>query len=309
MDAVGYALASQIEPYQWRKLTPIPYSASFIKAEIVGSRVYLISMDRTQVFDITSNAWSQESPMPADRKRTHFATCAVGSKIYVLGGVPTTTGSIILGLRYVDIYDTVSKTWTKGPDLVVGVTDAGASYVDGKVYIFGGRNDFNNVCISDTYSLDIGTGVWSKKQNMPNLISEMGTTVYAGKIYVFGGFYRTSSSGSWTSYDLNSIYSFDPLQNQWASQGSIRAERAACEAVLLGKNIIVIGGKNQVVMAESYDPETKGKKILQSPTETFFFFGSVVYEGTVYVFDGTDVYTFNPNESSIDTLLAWLATR
>jgi N-acetylneuraminic acid mutarotase len=318
MDTVGYALAQQITSYRWKSLAPVPNAEAFNVAEVVGEKAYVIGMDYTQVYDFATNTWTQEPPMPAARKRTRFASCVVGTHIYIIGGVTTTSGSQRPASRLVDIYDTVTKTWSTGPDMLItilnnGVLDAKCAHVSGKVYLMGGRTGLNyggtgDDTINHTYELDIQTGVWTRKRDMPTENSEMGIAVYDGCIYTFGGYRETSTAGTLT---VDNIYMYDPSTDTWTNKRKMGAARSACAAVLVGDTIYIIGGKENV-LSESYKPSNNTSAFIQSPVNSLSYFGAVSYGGTVYVFDAkaaSRTLAFYPAGDAKDALLAWLATR
>lgn len=321
MDAVGYALAKEIPSYHWKSLASIPNAEAFNFAEVVGDKAYIIGMNYTQVYDFASNTWVQEPPMPTERKRTRFASCVVGTKIYVIGGVLTTSGSQIPASRLVDIYDTASKTWSTGPEVPAtimdnGVVDAKCVHIDGKVYLIGGRTGLNyggtgDDTIPDTYALEIQTGTWTRKRDMPTENSEMGVAAYNGLIYTFGGYKEISSVGSTVKIIVDSIYAYAPSADTWTFKQKLKAARSACAAGVVGDTIYIIGGKENV-LSESYKPLNGVASLVQSPTTSLSYFGAVGYNGAIYTFDAKAAQrtlAFYPEAETKETLLAWLATR
>src|SRR5690349_18767446 len=77
--------------------------------------------------------------------RGAHTSCAVGDKIYVIGGSSEGTVPNIDSHNYIQIYDPLSDTWTT-PQTIGNFalrSDATLSVVDGKIYIIGGAYNSN----------------------------------------------------------------------------------------------------------------------------------------------------------------------
>src|SRR5215216_5054316 len=66
-------------------------------------------------------AWRRLAPVPTER--TEVAAAAVGRRIWVLGGYAPDGAS----LATAEVYDTVTNSWSRGPDLPVAVNHAMAA--------------------------------------------------------------------------------------------------------------------------------------------------------------------------------------
>ncbi|HWL07434.1 MAG TPA: DUF1668 domain-containing protein [Planctomicrobium sp.] len=138
----------------WTELPPLPEGRSSHGASIVGDKLYVVGGWRLNgseepqwqstmlVFDLAAEKpeW-QTLPTPPFQRRALMST-ALNGKIYVTGGL-TPEGAIS---RDVDVFDTQTQTWSKGP-AIPGMPMNGnglASYstekalyisgMDGKVY-------------------------------------------------------------------------------------------------------------------------------------------------------------------------------
>lgn len=309
MDSVGYALARQVEPYRWQRVMGIPNYDSYTATEIIGNKAYVISPSYTQVYDFANARWEQEPPMPAERKRYNFATCLIGTKIYVIGGL--LSSGAYGAVRFVDIYDTVQKTWTFGPDMPaltpekLGLHQAGCASVNNSVYLFGGRWSGISGNSDAVYALDLTSGTWSQKGTMPFTLANMGIAQYDGQIYLFGGQINRDSYGG---NDSNNIYLYNPTANSWTTKRTMNSARTGCRAVVFNDKVYILGGEG-TVLVEEYAPSTNALSIKQGPTEIFTNFGAVKYGEAIYVFKGGYVSSYNSAGTSLDTLLAWLAVR
>lgn len=312
MDAVGFALASQIEPYRWKRISALPFPDGEVRVEVVGNKAYVLSRNYNQVYDFLNNRWEQESPMPDDRRRKRFSTCVVGTKIYVLAGADDLDD--IRGDSkplLVDIYDTVTKTWSIGPGTTTNSFSSGCVAFEGKIYLFGGSNQYVygvHQTIRLARVLDVSTGQWSSLTLMDTALSEMGAAAYSGKIYLFGGYTVLNNS---TIRNNDTIFVYDPASGTWAAGPKLYSKRTPVESLVVGSEIFILGGAGAVIV-ESYAPQNNQVTVRQSPTTIRTYFGAAYYGGAVYAFGGDaagSVDVFYPNGTNMNALLAWLATR
>ncbi len=99
-----------------------------------------------------------------------YSTVAIGSKIYVIGGYKSSSPTAVLST--VEVFDTVTSTWSAGPAMPTGRFNAGAGVCQGHVYVFGGTKTFSPR-LSVVEELDPVTGIWSTAPAMPAAASEM----------------------------------------------------------------------------------------------------------------------------------------
>jgi N-acetylneuraminic acid mutarotase len=135
----------------------------------------------TFAYDPQTGQWTKKRDMPTPRAWSHPAP-VIDGKIYVIGGhsgLPTseTRGDV---LSDVEVYDPVSDTWTKSPDMPVKRTFFAAAAVNGKIYVIGGFADDWSTVKSEVWKYDPsfpGTGVTNSsvppkefvlEQNYPN---------------------------------------------------------------------------------------------------------------------------------------------
>ncbi len=90
---------------------------------------------RTEVYDPSTNTWSDRAPIPTPRMSLTAAT-GLDGKIYVIGGQPRWGGE---PMSLVEVYDPVADAWSKGPSLRIGRQGhASAVTPDGKIWVIGG---------------------------------------------------------------------------------------------------------------------------------------------------------------------------
>lgn len=117
-----------------------------------GSCLFLFSLIGNEMYDPNCNRWTVLPDMTNQRLR--HATAVVGHDIYVLGGVGRTVN------RSVEIFNVLSQTWRKGPDLPVGLYSSSAALIDGRwIVLIGGRllnDDVSDQC----FILDVLHEIW-----------------------------------------------------------------------------------------------------------------------------------------------------
>ena len=93
-----------------------------------------------QVFDPTAGTWTASTdsggPAAPATKRYGCGVAAVGSKIYVVGGVDDQSQT----LRSVDIYDTVANTWTSGAPMPTARSGLALVAHNGVLFALGGAD-------------------------------------------------------------------------------------------------------------------------------------------------------------------------
>ncbi len=135
-----------------------------------------------------SAVWRHASPLPVPRNQ--FSAVALGSQIYAIGG-QFHHDSVQLDQSRVDIYDTGTDTWSRGPDLPKGHShaEAGTFVHDGQIYMVGGHT----TPAGGTKSVDPDILVlrparnWELLGRLPMPLSSPAAAIMGDKLYVAGG--------------------------------------------------------------------------------------------------------------------------
>ena len=141
-----------------------------------------------------SARWRNAAPLPVPRNQ--FSTVAVGTKIYAIGGQHH-HDSMQLDQSRVDIYDTATDSWSRGPALPKGHShaEAGTFVHRGGIYMVGGHTTpagGRKSVDADILVLRPG-GDWELLGKLPMPLSSPAATVVGGKLYVAGGSRNGSS--------------------------------------------------------------------------------------------------------------------
>jgi hypothetical protein len=153
------------------------------------------------VYDPINDTWETKSPNPVTRRRGAATSVAVGNSIYVAfgnqGGHETSNHSV--ALTYLDVFNTVTDTWTALPNGKYPRDHAGAALVNGRICVSGGRDGgtiigkklgkFQYPQPGPTECYNIATKTWSIEQDvlLTREESAYGTTCDGKGLLMAGG--------------------------------------------------------------------------------------------------------------------------
>lgn len=237
-------------------------------------------------YDPAANIWDAGTvPMVSGEATSMFAACLAGTKITIFPGQKwdTANNRDALNSYVTQVLDTATRTIasvnTLPPSPVVR-TQAGASFVNGKIYVIGGAEAFRSVDVFDP------AGVAWEEGNapIPAFLDGANMAVLGGKLYVVNG---GNSQGP-----SSSVYSFDPTAASWTQNAATNPNprTGAVSDVYEGK-IILAGGADASSPrgdAQRFDPATGSFTALATdPAATNLACGAVA-SGSLYVFGGYD---------------------
>lgn len=214
----------------------------------IDGKFYLVGgrgMKPVDIYDPQSNAWSEGKTPPLEMH--HFQAVPYQGKLYVMGaftgGYPDEKP-----IPNIYIYDPKADQWEKGPEIPAERRRGAAGVVvyDDKFYIVNGiRNghlgDYKNWL--DEY--DPSSNEWKVLPDAPHERDHFHAAVVGEKLYAAGG--RTTSAETGQSLDLTiaevDVYDFE--SNEWITiEDTIPTQRAGTAAVVVGEDLIIIGGES-----------------------------------------------------------------
>jgi len=226
---------------------------------VVGDNIYVIGGGMAasaydayggMVYDTSATQFPYWSPIPEmsiprpgyKNDRIFYTTVAVDTKIYAIGGSDR-EGDILYGS--IDVYDTVTKKFSLGPNMTEARYGVTAAVIDTKIYIMGGMNGTffpdeerqgRKDALTSVMLYDTATDKWSTAPDMlVGLVGQRAASV-DGKIYVIGGEYVHGDA-------CNKTQIFDPATNQWTMGPDMIESRGADFGVaVLDGNIYALGG-------------------------------------------------------------------
>jgi N-acetylneuraminic acid mutarotase len=199
-----------------------------------GSIDYIATVDS---FNPVSNSWGQAGQLPA--MRTGAAVCAVGTKLYLIGG-QSYAGSNSTVTSSIFEWDPASG-WTQRASMKKQRMDHQAVVLNSKIYIIGGlggSTDPNNC--GPEQSVEVYDPAADRLDTAASLNTGrwfFGAAEANGKIYAIGGLYSFSTDSS-----LASVEEYDPGQNVWTIKAALPKGRFGCAAASWQGRIYVVGG-------------------------------------------------------------------
>lgn len=134
----------------WRFVTNMPKVVANPAIAVVGDKAYLIGgyfldedrmLEDVIVYDFQTGTWitTDFTPLPTPRAFPYsHAVPVVDGKIYLVGGVMGTLASSWTPLDVVEIYDTITDTWSTGPLLPQPTDHYLTVLLNRTIYVIGG---------------------------------------------------------------------------------------------------------------------------------------------------------------------------
>jgi len=311
-------------PPQWVQKPHMVFPRSDFEAPTVGTKIYCgggcnanqtVSAGCTSVinyftsYDFVSQQWTQLTAMPTPRYR--YASAVVGNKIYMIAGLSQNDTSI----STVDVYDTVSGSWTQLPQGNMTLISNPASFVLGtKIYLVGGYNpDYTaraQVLVLDTSSTNLvfQAGVVADRTYASG---DLGAVALNGYGYAFAGFHDSD----WC-HPLNYLEMYDPKANSWTRKASFSGPRGdPAYAVTSSGYLFIMGGETKdssctqaafwtlsipVGTVEMYNPQKDTWITIAPIAITRFRFSGNAYQNFIYDLGGQGAPVSISNDTSQD---------
>jgi hypothetical protein len=160
-------------------------------------------------FDPGANRWSFVAPLQTPRNRAAVVTAGDGRVYAIAGQQPLTPCSgTVNALSSVEAYTPATNSWAYVAPMLVARQFPGATEgIDGRIYVFGGRNSAGAI-LSDDEVYDPTSNTWTTIAPMPDPRAQTAVaTDRQGRIYVVGGDDGTGGSAS--------VERYTPATNTW----------------------------------------------------------------------------------------------
>ena len=186
--------------------------------------------------------------------RAYLKATAVNGIIYAIGG--SDAGGAIR--RTVEAYDPATNFWTLKARLPEPLQPTGATTLNNRVYVAGGRTSAG--VSRALYVYDPATNGWTRKADMPYKGTRLGghQGAISGRLYVYLGM-TTNPDGS---AGPQRFLRYNPATNTWASLKVPSFARAGGASTVYGGKFYILGGKlprgggvtGQAADVHVYDP-------------------------------------------------------
>lgn len=200
----------------------------------------LRALDRTGIYDPTTDSW-QEGPRLPER-RHHPVLATVGARVYAIGGA--VDGPAGNWQQRPDVFVEEGGQWTRTTPLPVPQMESVALVHDGRIHLISGRspakeNDahWRDQKDVDTHRVfDPASGKWETLRPIPGARNSAAGGVIDGALYIVGG--RTMAEGNMARLDR-----YDPKSDRWEALRPLPYPAGGLGAVVLRGSLITFGGE------------------------------------------------------------------
>ncbi|XP_078449578.1 kelch-like protein 38 isoform X1 [Lampetra planeri] len=225
-------------------------------------------------------AWKPAPPLLAPRYG--HQSVAVGSRLYVLGGVGGGGGaSGEAALLSVERYESTEGEWRWAAPMPVAVGQPAVAAVQGRIYVIGGEElrSKTPARIIQIYNTECDAWFRLETRMVKNISAP--AVVVDDKIIVIGGYTRR-------------VLSYDPASNRFSRLADLRERRAHHAACVLDGRVLVSGGRAitptpSVVDSDSlelYDPAVDAWAPAGRLPYRLFHHSCVTLRSPLLLFDG-----------------------
>ena len=189
----------------WRRVASPPQARVAHAMAAVGGRLYVVgglTADPHSLwsYDPAADAWTEGlARMPTARE--HVAAVGFGTRLYVIGGRWSR-----VNLSVLEIYDTVTNTWSRGTPMPSPAGGLTAAAVGGRIHVTGGEDLYSSNTYGNHYAYDPATDTWEVLPPLPTPRHGLASAGIDGVFYVIGGA-TLAGGGTYTSLsDLVEAY-------------------------------------------------------------------------------------------------------
>lgn len=229
-----------------------------------------------EAYDPATDRWTQKASLPAPLH--HVNAAAVGSKLYVVGGLG---GSSFAASGTTLEYDPSLDRWSPLASMPAG-TERGASGVavlDGRIVVAGG---LRGASVADASMFDPSANAWSPLQPLAVARDHLGAATVGGRVYAV-----TGRAGGVLKAALEVL---DEGSGSWSRRADILTARGGVAAAELSGRLVVLGGEGNGAdpagifhQTESYDPAIDAWRSDRPMATARHGIGAAVLGGRLYV--------------------------
>jgi N-acetylneuraminic acid mutarotase len=256
------------EPAQWKAVSmqnepEKRHENAFVR---VGDYFYLVggrNIKPVEGYHTKTLEWKKLASPPLEMH--HFQAIEYKGEIYVLGAF---TGKFPheTPIPRIQIYNPKKDTWRQGAEIPENRRRgaAGVSVYNDKIYLVCGIIDGHydgHVSWLDEY--DPKSGQWRQLPDAPHARDHFQTAVVNNQLFVAGGRRSTHKTGHVLDLTVPEVDIFDFKTNTWKTLPAglnIPTQRAGTTSVVLGNQVLVIGGESPQKLAhnqtEAFDFKT-----------------------------------------------------
>jgi N-acetylneuraminic acid mutarotase len=223
----------------WTSVAPLPAALDHIQSVEHDGLIYYIggliawplpAVGSVYIYDPGSDRVSSGTPMPAGRERGAGGVAVYGDKIYYAGGLHAG-----VAVPWFDVYDTVTRTWSRLPDMPEPRDHFQAGVVGARFYAIGGRNTSIDATTTVNDAFDFTTGAWvTGLAPLPTPRGGFATAVLGTKLVIIGG-----EGGGRT---FQTVEAYDTSANAWQELAAMPTARHGIEGAVCNGGVYIADG-------------------------------------------------------------------
>ncbi|WP_298551476.1 kelch repeat-containing protein [uncultured Algibacter sp.] len=268
---------------------------SFVR---VKHKFYLLGgrgIKPVSIYNTKTNTWSKSSKPPVEIH--HFQAVAYKGNIYMFGAM-TGKYPYETPLPNILIYNPKKNTWAEGAEIPKERRRGSSGVVikKNKAYIVSGIVDGHNsthVPWLDVYNFK--TKRWTVLKDAPRARDHFHAVIKKGKIYAAGG--RNSSYATKQTFQLTipEVDVYDIKTNTWTTlpqENNIKISRAGASSVILGDDLILIGGESMAQKeahsdVDAYSIKSNTWRRIEGLNRGRHGTQAIVYKNSIYIVAGS----------------------
>jgi N-acetylneuraminic acid mutarotase len=194
--------------------------------------------------------------------------------------------------------------WVAEPPMYTARDQFTGGVINGKIYVFGGNGNPDQVNLKSTEALD-PNGDWAQladnNHNDGWGVEELTGAVVNGKLYVFGAWGGIGPSGNYGVFNFNEQY--DPNSNTWTSLAPKPTVVTDAATAVYEEEIYLFGGyyadevnENPIFydVVEAYDPNTNSWRSVTTMPKALLSCAAAVVNDKAYIIGG-----YSPEENQL----------
>jgi len=228
---------------KWHDAKSFPVKMNHGNAGSINDKIYVagyyinggMSTATTDAYcyDPKSDAWTKIASLPTGSQRAASCVAVNAGLMYVIGGADSGK-SVADAARY----DPATDTWEELPALPERREHCSAGFIQGVLYVAGGRADGITGIEPKTWAFDLASKAWTEKASLAPPRGGLAGAVLRNHLIVFGGEGNTNaSSGVFPDIDA-----YDPVTNMWQALTPMLVPRHGYGAAVLGGYVYLAGG-------------------------------------------------------------------
>jgi Kelch motif len=312
------SIDTPIEKQQWAPVratgTPTArHECSFVES---GGKFYLLGGRREQpvnIYDPGTSQWTEGPGAPVELHHFQAVSPPGDHRIWIIGAL---TGNYPdePPVPQIHVYDTRTNTWSTAGDIPETRRRgaAGLAYHNGKFYLAGGLTEGHSggfVPWLDSY--DAIAQIWTVLPDAPRPRDHFAAGIVGDKLVLAGGRTSSAKTNEVLTLTIAEVDVYDITKGTFTTlpspTGNLPTKRAGTSAVVLGDQLLVLGGESgEQKLAhnnvEALDLTTGTWKILPLLAEGRHGTGAIVWNDRVYTAAGSANRGGGPELQSLEAL-------